>query len=275
MWIIGQAPWGHPGCFVIGTNPTGACFVIDTNGNIQLARNMTISGDLAVNGNVTNTGIAAINTNANNAVTTANNALTTANNALTTATNLSNNIKTMYFSYPLYNGSITQFYKLGTLTLPQGGHQAQINLNLCYGYNISSGINAAQYKIQNYQLCINIYSSNGACSRKVDPSSFIPINDQVYNRTGIYYSGYVNVVSSFTNPLAVFMGLTTNPTNTVDIWMASYPWHGIPLVQVSQTAGSFDKSFLQYNSMPQTGWVAFDMIACTATYLYKNSNNIT
>jgi hypothetical protein len=43
-------------------------------------------------------------------------------------------------------------YKLGTLTLPQGGHQAIITMNLNYGYNISSGINQYVDRIQNYKF---------------------------------------------------------------------------------------------------------------------------
>ena len=85
------------------------------------------------------------------------------------------------------------------MTLPQNGHQAEIKINLCYGYNISGGTNVLQYKIQNYQLSINIYSSNGfvnpnsallltqpyvGSSRMVDATSYI--DGFTYDRTGIF-----------------------------------------------------------------------------------------
>ena len=169
------------------------------------------------------------------------------------------------------------------MTLPQNGHQAKIKVNLCYGYNTTNGTHSLIYKIQNYQLSINLYSSNGfvnpnsallsiqpyvGSSRMVDPTSYI--DGFIYNRTGIFHSGYVNCLSPVTTPLGVFMGLTSTPLTTVDIWIQSYAWHGLPLIQVSQTAGSFNRTFVQQNSMPNTGWIRLDMITSTPIFLYKN-----
>ena len=70
------------------------------------------------------------------------------------------------------------------------------------------------------------------------------------------------------------MGLTGTPLNTVDIWLQSYAWHGNPLIQASQTAGSFNKSFVQQNNMPNTRWARLDMISPTPVCLYKNPNNV-
>jgi hypothetical protein len=221
----------NPLCFSIGANTLGNCFLINTSGNTQILKDLTVSG------NIINNGISTISTNASN--------------ALQGYQSIINILKSVYFAYPLYNGAVTQYYKLGTLNMPQNGNQAEIKVNLCYGYNISDGINATRYKIQNYQLSINIYSSNGyripnptivqipylGSSRAEDSNSYI--NGSLPSLYGIFYSGFVNVISPFTNPLGVFMGTTADPLNKVDIWVQSYPWHGQPLVQVSQTTGSF------------------------------------
>ena len=45
---------------------------------------------------------------------------------------------TQYFKY-LASSITEQYYKLGTLTLPQGENQAVIQVNLCYGYNFNPG----------------------------------------------------------------------------------------------------------------------------------------
>jgi hypothetical protein len=70
------------------------------------------------------------------------------------------------------------------------------------------------------------------------------------------------------------MGTTSDPLNKVDIWIQSYPWHGQPLVQVSQTTGSFSYNFSQQFALPNTGLIKMDMIQCTPTFLYKNVNNL-
>ena len=151
---------------------------------------------------------------------------------------------------------------------------------------MSSGINAGQFKIQTYQLSIHIYSGNGAInpdpilrlltpyvgqSREAFETSWV---DSIYDTTGIFHNGFVNCLSPFTNPLGVYLGLTSTPLSTIDIWIQSYAWHGTPLVQVSQTAGSFTKSTTQLVFMPLTGWVKLDMIQSTPIFLYRNPNNI-
>jgi len=213
-WLAGMSLWGYLASFVIGTASIGPCFKIDTSGNTQIIK------DLNVSGHINNSDISAISTNATN--------------TLQGYNSIINILKTVYFTYPLNNGGATQYYKIGTLNLPQGGHQAEIKVNLCYGFNITeSGINATKFKIQNYQLSINIYSSNGyrlpnptifqipylGSSRSEDSNSYI--NGTLPSLYGIFYSGFVNVISPFTNPLGVFMGTTADPLNKVDIWIQS------------------------------------------------------
>ena len=125
-----------------------------------------------------------------------------------------------------------------------------IQVNLCYGFNFNpfSVPNLADYNIQNYQLEINLYSANGSknasgtyfgSSRSVDPGS--GGTNPSYYAPGIFHNGFVSITSPFVKPLSVLLGLTNDPLNTVDIWMQSYTWHGKPLIQVSQSDGSFTK----------------------------------
>ena len=189
---------------------------------------------------------------------------------------------TQHFKY-LASSSSTQYYKLGTLTLPQGGHQAIIQVNLCYAYNFNPGniTNVSQWYLQNYQLNINLYSGNGkmlngalvGASRAVDPGSG-GTNTAIYTAGGIFHNGYVVVSTPFTTPLTVLLGLTTDSLNTVDVWIQSYPLHGVPLVQVTQTAGYFTRAFpVPFASMPLWGWTMLDIYSNTLTQIYKNLYN--
>ena len=60
--------------------------------------------------------------------------------------------------------------------------------------------------------------------------------------------------STFPTPLGAYLGCTFDNLNTVDIWIESHPFHGIPLVKVSQTSGSFAPSSMKAFSLPLTGW---------------------
>ena len=163
----------------------------------------------------------------------------------------------------LYIRNTIQYYKIGALTLPQNGNQAVIQVNLCYGYNFNplSVTNLADYNIQNYKLDIHLYSANGSrnasgtyfgSSRSVDPGS--GAFNAIYYTTGIFHNGFVVSTSPLVKPLGVLLGRTSDPLNSVDIWIQSYMWHGKPLIQVSQSDGSFTKNFSQLNAMPLTGY---------------------
>jgi hypothetical protein len=169
-------------------------------------------------------------------------------------------------------GAITQCYRLGTLTLPQGGHQAILNINLCYGFNLGTSLKSSQVKVSNYQLTMNLYSSNGSSSVIVDPLTY----PNYPPSSGIYHHGFVQCTSPYVSPLACYLGLTNDPQNKVDVWIQSYQYHGYPLIQVSQSAGTFDATTTQI--LPamgsSNGAVRLDMITNLPTFLYKNPNRI-
>ena len=169
-------------------------------------------------------------------------------------------------------GTLTQCYRLGTLNLPQGGHQAVLTINLCYGYNVGDNVNSSKVKVTNYQLSINLYSSNGSSSVIVDPLTYTGNPPS----SGIYHHGFVQCTSPYISPLACYLGLTSDPQNKVDVWVQSYQYHGKPLIQVSQSAGSFDPTTTQ--TLPamasSNGAVRLDMITNLPTFLYKNSNRL-
>ena len=52
-------------------------------------------------------------------------------------------------------------------------------------------------------------------------------------------------------------------------------WHGRPLIQVTQTAGSFTATpdIIQQN-MPFDGYTRLDMYSNTLTHIYRNPSNL-
>jgi len=273
VWIIGRNLYNEKtNNFSIGNRDMPRCLEIDTTGSTTIKNNLTVSGNIN----------SYQMTNINNSLSSLSASTTTISNQLAT---LSSTIsKTQYFNYNLYSGS-NQFYRLGTLTLPQNGHQAIISANLCFGYNIGNGAQSTQFRLQNYQLHINIYSSNGytqgggflaGTSRAVDPGTydgFNPASPKPYY--GIFHNGFVNCFSPYVSPLGCYLGLTKDCLNKVDIWIDSYAYHGCPLVQVSQTAGSFDTSTqVQVSNLPTTGTIKLDMITYMPLFLYQNPNRI-
>ena len=68
--------------------------------------------------------------------------------------------------------------------------------------------------------------------------------DNNYWWTGIFYNGFVNATTTFPMPFGVYLACTLDPLNKVDIWVKSHPCHGVPLVEIMQTAGSFEKKWL-------------------------------
>jgi hypothetical protein len=68
----------------------------------------------------------------------------------------------------------------------------------------------------------------------------------------------------------VFFCLTHDPLNTVDIGVKSGAYHGQPLIQASQTNGSFAENFTQVDALPLTGYTQLDMYQDTLTQIYEN-----
>ena len=91
----------------------------------------------------------------------------------------------------------------------------------------------------------------------------------------MFHNGYVVVTSPCASALGVY--LTPFPTdneNQVDICIHSYMWHEYPLVQVSQTDGSFTKDTSTIvSSLPLNGFVKMDMYGNTLIQIYRNPYN--
>ena len=121
-------------------------------------------------------------------------------------------------------------------------------------------------------MTAHIYSSTPNTSRAVDPGSLgvpgaVRYNDPTYS---LFYNGFVVATSPFITPLGFYLApVPGNPLNQVDIWIHSPRWHGKPLVQVVQTAGSFTKSSNNAAAMPQDGYIKVDMYINTLTQIYK------
>ena len=112
---------------------------------------------------------------------------------------------------------------------------------------------------------------NGA-ARGVDSGTYDTFNPAAPKPyLGMFHNGFVQCVSPFVSPLGCYLGLTSDFLNKVDIWIKSYAFHGVPLVQVSQTAGSFDTSTaVQVSTLPTTGFIKLDMFTYLPTFLYQN-----
>ena len=97
-------------------------------------------------------------------------------------------------------------------------------------------------KSQDTYIFVHSYYFKGCISRKFLGNTDDPrYNDNDYS---IYYSGFVVVSSPFINPLGFYLASApSDPRDQGDACIHSHAWHGQPLVQVVQTAGSFTKSF--------------------------------
>ena len=182
---------------------------------------------------------------------------------------------TQFFGYPWYLGD-TRFYKIGRLNLPLNGHQAVITVNLCYGFNLNNtGFNMPGYTIQNYEMKIHLYSSTPQTSRSCFPESF-PAGSAFQNDVNysLFHNGYVVVSSPYVSALGAYLSPVPSDRNSVDVWIHSYMFHGYPLIQVSQTLGSFTKDTSPYlTTMPLTGYVKLDMFAPMLQQIYRIPNN--
>ena len=103
--------------------------------------------------------------------------------------------------------SDARFYKLVRLNLPNGGNQATISINACYGYGTNNLglVNTYSYYVSNYHMTAHIYSSHALNSRAVLPGS-LGSGDPRYgdNIYSLFYNGVVVVSSPFINPLGIY-----------------------------------------------------------------------
>ena len=164
------------------------------------------------------------------------------------------------------------------MNLPSNGHQAVITVNLCYGFNVNIvGLNHPSYNIQNNEIKIHLYSSTPQHSRAVDQGSLGDDPSKYFDTSySIYHNGYAVVTSPFVNPLGIYLVSTpSDPQNNVDIWIMSYMYHGYPLIQVKQSAGSFTPVTNVINgSMPTNrGYIRLDTYSNTLTQIYRNYDN--
>ena len=215
--------------------------------------NTTVQGNLTVSGNIINT-------------------------------NLDNKLSRTHNSKLAIYNATTKYFKLGTLNLPNGGNHAVINFNACFGYGVAGSINSPSYQIQNYQMTAHIYSSTPATSRQVFVGS-LGLNSSRYDdpNNSIYYSGFVVVTSPLVTPLGMFLApVPSDPTNKVDVWVRSLPWHGQPLIQVVQSEGTFTRATftpgfydppIEADYMPLDGYIQLDMYSHTLTQIYRNVEN--
>ena len=96
-------------------------------------------------------------------------------------------------------------------------------------------------------------------------------NDPTYS---LYYNGFVVATTPFITPLEFYLApVPGDQPSQVEIWIHLPRWHGQPLVQVVQTAGSFTKSSANSACMPQNGYIELDMCVSTLTEIYKNPNS--
>ena len=134
-----------------------------------------------------------------------------------------------------------------------------------------------QDHLQNYEMTIHLYSSTQWHARTVDFGSLgYDQTRYLNNNYSIYHNGFVVVTSPFVIPLGVYLApVPSDPQNNVDIWFRSYMWHGRPLIQVSQTAGSFTATNnINQQNMPLDGFIRLDLYSNTLTNLYRNLDNI-
>ena len=92
----------------------------------------------------------------------------------------------------------------------------------------------------------------------------------------IYHNGFAVVTSPFVNPLGIYLApVPSDPQNNVDIWFRSYMYHGYPLIQVSQTAGSFTFiTDVNQQNMTLDGYIQLDMYSNTLTQNYRKLYNV-
>ena len=117
----------------------------------------------------------------------------------------------------------------------------------------------------------HLRSATPQTSRKCFPESFPPNSSLSTDvNYSLFHNGYVTIHVPFVSPLGVYLTpVASDNRNNVDIWVHSYVWHGFPLVQVSQTAGSFTKDLTTIEpALPLTGFVKLDIFAPLLQHWY-------
>ena len=104
------------------------------------------------------------------------------------------------------------------------------------------------------------------------PSGSALRTDANYN---LFHNGYVVVSSPFVSALGAYLTpVPSDNRNQVDVWIHSYMFHGYPLIQVSQTLGSFTRDTSSYlTALPLNGFVKLDMYGNTLIQVYRNQYN--
>ena len=170
-----------------------------------------------------------------------------------------------------YVTSPQQYYKLCTLTLPQGGNQARITCLLCnyFALNTTGTINQAAIAPQNYVLDINIYSSNGYTNAGVlsGASTIVTSNTSGQTSYGCFYGGHVVCNTPSAAPLGAYLvPNNSSPLTMVDVYILSYQSHGVPLVSISMSAGSYSGlNTAPVAILPTTGYVKLNQYKVTMT----------
>ena len=144
------------------------------------------------------------------------------------------------------------------------------------GVNTIGLTNQAQHHIPNYNMMVHLHSSTPTTSRAVFPGSLGSPSSSLYDDVmySLFHNGFVIANSPFVIPIGVYLSpVPTDNLNNVDIWIHSQPYHGVPLIQVSQTAGSFTKNFVDYAEMPLEGFIKLDMFSPLLTQIYRNPHN--
>jgi hypothetical protein len=146
------------------------------------------------------------------------------------------------------------WYRIGTLVLPQGGHHAWIKVLLLNGMGVSNMIKGVAVRARNYVLDIYIYSSNGLTS--------IALQNSSQPNNGCFHHGQVFCSSLIMQPLGVALVPHATDPDVCYIWVRSYTWHGTPLVVGVQTSidGYFEPApFTQSASLPAIGSVPLNI----------------
>ena len=126
-------------------------------------------------------------------------------------------------------------------------------------------------------MTTHLHSSTPLTSRAVFPGSLGAAGGSLYSDVNysLFHNGFAVVSSPFINPLGFYLApVPSDNQNNVDVWIHSQPYHGVPLIQVSQTSGFFTRNFTDTVDMPQSGFIKMDMYANTLTQIYRNTYNV-
>ena len=125
-------------------------------------------------------------------------------------------------------------------------------------------------------MTAHLHSSTPITSRAVFPGSLGAAGGSLYSDVNysLFHNGFVVVSSPFINQLGFYLApVPSDSLDSVDVWIHSLPYHGVPLIQVSQTLGSFAKSFVDFEAMPLKGFIKLDMFTNTLTHFFVQKSS--